>query len=157
VRHIYIYIYIYIDRLQRVKRRFLKISCVAKGATDSPFIEKILYITANEKYFGIMNSLNMDVVNSNLQGRQLHRTSKHKKSSENCALLGHYAAGSSNYSPTFRENLSFPTWRANNLITLGPPHYPVSSVSPSSTFYTRRKHAFLIPLFRSIARQFWPS
>jgi len=104
-----------------------------------------------------MSSLNMHAVTSNLQERQLHRTSKHKKSSENCALLGHYAAVSSNYSPMFRETLSFPSWRSKNPIILGPPHYPVSSGCPSSTFYTSRIHAFLIPLFCSIVRQFWPS
>ena len=27
---------------------------------------------------------------------------------ENCALLGHYAASSVNFSPTFRDNLSVP-------------------------------------------------
>jgi len=29
---------------------------------------------------------------------------------ENCALLGHYAASSGNFLPTFRDNLSVPAW-----------------------------------------------
>jgi len=85
-----------------------------------------------------MSSLNMHVVTSNLQEKQLHRTSKHKKSYDNCDLLGHYTAGSSNYPPTFRENLWFPSWRVKNPIILGLPLYPVSSGCSSSTFYTRR-------------------
>ena len=32
--------------------------------------------------------------------------------SENCALLGYYAASSGNYLPTFRDNLSVPSSRA---------------------------------------------
>jgi hypothetical protein len=139
-----------------LKEDFQKITRVAKGSTDSHFIGQILYITANEKHFGIMTSLNMHVMSSNFQERQLHRTRKHQKSSEKCALLGHYAAGSGKYLATLRENLSFPSCRAKNPIILGPPHYPISSGCPPSTLYTRRKHAFLIPLFCSVSRQSWP-
>jgi hypothetical protein len=34
---------------------------------------------------------------------------KQSLKSENCTLLGHYAASSGNFSPTFRDNLSVPT------------------------------------------------
>jgi hypothetical protein len=33
---------------------------------------------------------------------------------ENCALLGHYAACSGNFLPTFRDNLSVPSSKVKN-------------------------------------------
>jgi len=37
-----------------------------------------------------------------------------REMNENCALLGHYAASSNNFSLTFRDNLSVPTPEVNN-------------------------------------------
>ena len=33
----------------------------------------------------------------------------HRESDENCALLGHYAASSGKFLPTFRDNISVPS------------------------------------------------
>jgi hypothetical protein len=66
----------------------------------------------------------MHVVTSNLQERQLHRTSKHLKSSENCAILDHYAAGSGNYLPTFRENPIVPILKSQES------HYSLPHIAP---------------------------
>ena len=51
----------------------------------------------------------------------------HREADENCALLGYYAA-SSNFLPTFRENLLVPPSGVKNLDLLEPTGCPETSV-----------------------------
>jgi hypothetical protein len=44
----------------------------------------------------------------------------------NCVLLGHYAASSGNYLPTFRDDLSVPSSRVKNLLGLSEKVFEIS-------------------------------
>jgi hypothetical protein len=65
----------------------------------------------------------------------LKRRAKYFILVENCALLGHYAAGSGNSLPTFRDNLSVLFWKVNKSwpFKMGPIFCPERSVGITIT------------------------
>ena len=60
--------------------------------------------------------------------RQCIISGYHREADENCALMGHYAASSANFLPTFWDNLSVPSSGVKNLGLLEPTGCPETSV-----------------------------
>ena len=68
----------------------------------------------------------------------------HRQVYENCALLGFYAASSSNSLPTFRDNPSVPSPRAKNLLD---PTWPIGRLEITTTHCATAQNSTVSPCY----------
>ena len=68
---------------------------------------------------------------------------------ENCTLLGHYAASSDNFLPTFRDNLLVPFLDSCSL-KMGPTGFPETSVKITTTHRVMTENSAVLSCFNVV-------